>query len=279
MNKPLVSIVIPTRNSEETLPLCLESIRRQTYRNIEVIVVDSYSIDRTVEIAKRYGTKVIETRGALLWARYLGHLHVKGEIELLLDSDQILDPTAIERSVKLVERGCDAVILEEFSYKPKTLIQWLFFADRIHVHRIIDLHPVHGVLLARMFRKEILDKTFLDIRWKMPLTEMFSLVSQDHAVIYYEAWKYVKKICIVKRAVYHIEVDSPTKLIKKFYKYGKTEYSLSKYYPELAKGKHSPRKITLHPSSLASLTLWLLKALPYMLGRLSSQGGEVLYRH
>ena len=41
MDEPLVSIVIPTYNSEKTLPLCLESIKRQTYRNIEVIVVDS----------------------------------------------------------------------------------------------------------------------------------------------------------------------------------------------------------------------------------------------
>ena len=51
---PLVSIIIPTYNSEKTLPLCLESIKRQTYKNIEVIVLDNFSIDRTVDIAKRY---------------------------------------------------------------------------------------------------------------------------------------------------------------------------------------------------------------------------------
>ncbi len=87
MDEPLVSIVIPTYNSEKTLPLCLESVKRQTYRNIEVIVVDSYSKDRTVEIARRFGAKVIQTRGALLWARYIGHLYARGQIELLLDSD------------------------------------------------------------------------------------------------------------------------------------------------------------------------------------------------
>ena len=54
MSKPLVSVIIPTYNSEKTLPLCLESIKRQTYKNIEVIIVDNFSVDRTVDIAKRY---------------------------------------------------------------------------------------------------------------------------------------------------------------------------------------------------------------------------------
>jgi len=47
-NKPLVSVVIPTYNSEKTLKKCLESIKRQTYKNIEIIVVDKFSKDRTV---------------------------------------------------------------------------------------------------------------------------------------------------------------------------------------------------------------------------------------
>jgi len=46
MTSPLASIVVPTYNSEKTLPLCLESIRKQTYREIEVLVVDNFSRDR-----------------------------------------------------------------------------------------------------------------------------------------------------------------------------------------------------------------------------------------
>jgi len=130
MSGPLVSIVIPTYNSEKVLPLCLESIRKQTYKNIEVIIVDSYSSDRTLEIAKTFGAKIITTHGGLLWARYLGHLHAKGEIEVLVDSDQILGYDTIERGVNMISQGCDAVILEEKSYKPKTPSQWLFYFVR-----------------------------------------------------------------------------------------------------------------------------------------------------
>jgi len=270
MNEPLVSIVIPTYNSEKTLPLCLESIKRQTYRNIEVIVVDSYSKDKTVETAKSYGARIIQTHGGLLWARYLGHINAKGKIELLLDSDQILSPTTIERGVKKILKGYDMLILEEHSYNPRTLIQWLFYFDRKHVHRIKDLHPTHGTLLARMFRYEVLDKAFKAIRMRLPLHTFYKLVSQDHAVIYFESWKYTKKVGILENAVYHIEPSTLTQVIKKFYRYGKTEFMLSKIYSELLKGKKHPRKLNTRPESLVSLVLWLIKSVPYALGMFSA---------
>jgi len=272
MDEPLVSIVIPTYNSEKTLPLCLESIKRQTYKNIEVIVVDSYSADRTVDIAERYGAKIIRTHGGLLWARYLGHLYARGEIEVLLDSDQILNPTTIERGTRAILEGYDMLILEEKSYKPRTAVQWLFYFDRMHVHAIKDLHPIHGVLLARMYRREILRKAFSNIRRRLPLHVMYKLVSQDHAIIYYESWRYARRVSILKDAVYHIEPSSLVEVVRKFYRYGKTEFKLSKFYPELVRGKRAPRKISLKPQSLISLTLWFIKAIPYTLGLLLQRG-------
>ena len=54
----LVSVIVPTKNSERTLAKCLDSIRNQTYKSIEIIVVDNNSIDSTKEIAKRFTKKV-----------------------------------------------------------------------------------------------------------------------------------------------------------------------------------------------------------------------------
>ena len=120
-----------------------------------------------------------------------------------------------------------------------------------------------------MYKRKVLDKAFESISRRLPIRLMYKLVSHDHALIYYEAWRYSKKLCIVKNAVYHIEPKNLSTLIKKFYRYGKTELDLIKYYPELAK-KRSPRKIGMHPDALVSLTLWILKAIPYLIGRLSS---------
>ena len=54
MVNPLVSVIIPTFNSEKFLENCLESIRSQYYKNIKVIFVDNYSRDRICEIAEKW---------------------------------------------------------------------------------------------------------------------------------------------------------------------------------------------------------------------------------
>lgn len=101
--EPLVSIIIPTYNSEKTLPLCLGSIRKQTYKNIEVIVVDNYSTDRTISIARKYGAKILQIRGERARAKNLGLRYARGRYVLFIDSDMELTPKVVEECVRLAE--------------------------------------------------------------------------------------------------------------------------------------------------------------------------------
>jgi len=113
--KPLVFIIIPTKNSELTIGNCLESITTQTYPNIEVIVVDSYSSDNTREIAEKFDAKIIESEAMRSKARNIGAEKAKGELILFLDSDMELSPKVVEGCVKKAEEGYDAVIIPEVS--------------------------------------------------------------------------------------------------------------------------------------------------------------------
>jgi glycosyltransferase involved in cell wall biosynthesis len=79
-DKPLVSVVVPTFNSEGFLERCLASVRGQTYPNIEVIVVDNYSKDKTREIAKSYGVRVVLCRAGRSMARNVGADLARGQI-------------------------------------------------------------------------------------------------------------------------------------------------------------------------------------------------------
>jgi len=97
--KGLVSVTIPTYNSEKTLGQTLESVKNQTYKKIEIIIIDSYSKDKTLEIAKKYNARIVMCKGKLLEARIAGTKASRGKYVLLLDSDQILEKTVIERSV------------------------------------------------------------------------------------------------------------------------------------------------------------------------------------
>ncbi|TRZ49438.1 MAG: glycosyltransferase [Dehalococcoidia bacterium] len=115
MNKPLVSVIIPTFNSERFLEMCLHSIKEQTYPNIEITVVDSYSSDGTKEIAEKFGAKVIESKVGRSEARNIGAKKVRGELILSLDSDMELTPRVFEECVKKVKEGYDAIIIPEVS--------------------------------------------------------------------------------------------------------------------------------------------------------------------
>jgi glycosyltransferase involved in cell wall biosynthesis len=90
---PKVSFIIPTFNSEKTLGSCLESIVKQDYPDIEIIIVDGYSSDSTLRIASRYPTRVIFANGLLGKARQIGAVNSTGKILAIFDSDIILPST------------------------------------------------------------------------------------------------------------------------------------------------------------------------------------------
>ena len=56
----MISVIIPTLNEEEYLPVVLRSVKRQGIKDLEIIVADAASKDRTVEIAKSFGCKVVK---------------------------------------------------------------------------------------------------------------------------------------------------------------------------------------------------------------------------
>jgi len=115
-DKPLVSVVVPTFNSERFLERCLRSVRGQTYLNVEVIVVDNYSRDKTREIAKKYADRVVLCRAGRSKARNVGANLARGEFIFSVDSDMELTCRVIEECVrKVLMDGFDAVIVPEIS--------------------------------------------------------------------------------------------------------------------------------------------------------------------
>lgn len=82
----ILSIIIPTYNEEEYLPILLESIKEQDFDDYEVIVADANSTDRTREIAEEYGCVVVDG-GLPAVGRNNGARVAKGEYLIFLDSD------------------------------------------------------------------------------------------------------------------------------------------------------------------------------------------------
>ena len=105
---PLVSVVIPTQNSASDIENCLRLVLRQTYKNLEIIVVDS-GTDRTADVARQYGCKVITASARMTGARNVGTHNASGEFLFHIDSDiQLVDSLTIAKCVDLCRSGADA---------------------------------------------------------------------------------------------------------------------------------------------------------------------------
>lgn len=104
MKNPLVSIIVTTKNSEKTIENCLISITKQSYRYIELLVIDNNSTDTTKQIAKKYTNFVFNKGPERSTQRNLGINKSTGEYILFLDSDMSLTTKVVEQCVNTMTK-------------------------------------------------------------------------------------------------------------------------------------------------------------------------------
>lgn len=111
---PLISVVIPAHNKGGTIEAAVESVRRQTVRDVEIIVVDDGSRDGTPERVRRLGgivRYVQQAQAGVSAARNRGIREARAQLVAFLDGDDLWLPTKLERQLEALERepGLDAV--------------------------------------------------------------------------------------------------------------------------------------------------------------------------
>lgn len=111
MEKPLVSLVITTKNESANIESCVKAAKLQSYKNIEVIVVDNGSEDDTKEKAKSLGARVFDKGPERSAQRNYGMIdQSKGEFVMFIDADMILSPGLIETCVRTMEIAPKSVL-------------------------------------------------------------------------------------------------------------------------------------------------------------------------
>ena len=109
-DNPLISVVIPAFNRQHTITYCLESVLAQTYKNLEVIVVDDCSTDGTVSIVRsnpdsRVRCVALETNAGAQGARNRGILEAKADWIAFHDSDDEWLPAKLEKQVSVLAKA------------------------------------------------------------------------------------------------------------------------------------------------------------------------------
>jgi glycosyltransferase involved in cell wall biosynthesis len=113
---PLVSILIPTKNSAEYLAQSIASVHAQRYSNLEVIVIDNGSTDATAAIARSRADLFLEAGDERSKQLNAGAHRARGDYLYRIDGDFILDPNVVGEAVRLCEReGYDAIAVHNDS--------------------------------------------------------------------------------------------------------------------------------------------------------------------
>jgi len=153
MNKSLVSVIVPTYNSANFLEECLRSIQRQSYPEIELIVVDNHSSDNTKDIARQYTNKVYDKGPERSAQRNYGVQNSKGDYVLIIDSDMKLSTLVVETCVDKINENTDykAIIIPEESFGEGFWAQCKWLERSFYI-------GVDWMEAARFFSRSIFDE-------------------------------------------------------------------------------------------------------------------------
>lgn len=140
MKNPRISIVVCTFNGADKIRLLLDSLKKQTYKNLEIIIVDDGSTDRTSDIVKKYPFKLIKhkTNRGLADSRNTGVKNSGGNIIVFTDDDCIADKNWIKEIVKCYQQNpeINAVGGRVEPYSIDTLLEkYAYYAKHpIYIH-------------------------------------------------------------------------------------------------------------------------------------------------
>ncbi|EOU1888148.1 glycosyltransferase family 2 protein [Clostridium perfringens] len=112
-----LSIIIPIYNCEKLVGRCIESVLKQTYKNLEILLIDDGSTDSSIKICRQYEHEnnniklILKENGGVSSARNLGIKKARGEYIQFIDSDDYIDERMCEILVKNIEeKKSDLVI-------------------------------------------------------------------------------------------------------------------------------------------------------------------------
>ncbi len=166
-NKPLASIVISAYNAEPYLAAALDSALSQTYPNIEIVVLNNGSHDKTAEIIASYGNRIValsvQNNIGIGGARKMCIEHSRGEYITFLDADDLLLPNKVERQVAYLEAHpecdiCYSSLYHFYDSAPDNLLTlqtWHFSGAEVFPH-LLKRNFINP--LAVMLRRSVVNR-------------------------------------------------------------------------------------------------------------------------
>lgn len=218
-----VSIVVPVYNAENYLDQCVTSIMGQTYRHLEIILVNNGSTDHSLEICRKYAeidkriTVVEQINQGVVKARKTGVEAATGDFIGWADADDWMESGYIEGLVKLQEESNADIVAATHFHDIGSDSRLIKNGVNIGIYDIKQILPVmlytgeffeYGItpqLYTKLFRANILKKT--------QLTVADNIIAGDDAAVVYPSLLMAEKVCVSNITGYHY-VQHPASITK-----------------------------------------------------------------
>lgn len=177
----LVSVIVPAFNREKTIKRCLESILGQSYRRLELIVIDDGSRDRTGAICDSYERKdsrvkaFHNTNSGVSYSRNYGMKQAAGDYVLFVDSDDYINQSYIKNLVEKAENEGLAVVVSSLMMKTDGKEERFdmnnYGADGAIIHDYYALQKFMGGVCGKLYRRQLIQEKHLQFHEDMTYSE------------------------------------------------------------------------------------------------------------
>lgn len=151
----MLSIIIPTLNEEEYLPLLLQEIKKQNFKELEIIVADADSQDKTIEIAQKFNCRIVKG-GLPAKGRNKGAEVAQGDIFLFTDADNFFFPVNFLKTLLKNFQERDLGSASFPIYSKGNLIDFIIYAI---YNNFVNLTQIPYATNSILVKKEIFEKT------------------------------------------------------------------------------------------------------------------------
>lgn len=231
--KSTVSIIIPVYKVEQYIYRCLNSVINQTYKKVEIILIDDGSPDNCPHICDEYAEKdsrikvIHKMNGGLSDARNIGLKHVTGDYIFFVDSDDFIHERTVEYLVELAERykadivQCDRELGERDTFTSDAFNQ----ADKVNQYNnctIFESSQNNVIICAKLYKKSVWDEI------EMPVGKL----NEDD----YTTWKlyYKAKEIVVSSYKLYYNYINPDGICSNLKKKPNIDYPIEAYHERIA---------------------------------------------
>lgn len=274
----LITVIINVYNAEKFIKKCLDSIINQTYKNIEILIINDGSIDKTLDICESYKDKRIKiittSNQGLALSRNTGIDNAKGDYLYFIDADDYIEIDAIEYLYKLIKKHnadistCKHLVVYNYDNKIIQKPENIENIDSVEMLKKMFLRQDNTISIwNKLIKKELFDNLRFEKRIINDVTYTHKIIIKAKNIVCSNQIKYYylkneQSICATK----YEDLDR----IMDLYKASIERYEYVKErYPDLIENNYV---------LLELITRLYLRKNPNIIKYLNKQGAKKLYR-